>query len=143
VTRRRIGWSAIIAGSFVLVFVFVSMARNQVSSSAQIGGMNIGVQSHLAGIRIALRQISNDIKEHPGAVHYEVRWSPDWLAWWHLDDEYDRCYVMYYPRQHRLSYGSAGGEGGWDGVTPDMIAKSLTPNNPYMSFGTFGCQSYP
>ena len=79
-------------------------------SSTAKNGIYIGFQpDYDAAMKTALSQVGADIRKHPYAKTFYVRWSESRLVWVHLDEEFDRRDLLYNLDAKRISFGSGGG----------------------------------
>ena len=113
-------------------------------SSIDKGGMYIGVHTDTySAWRIALRQMNSDALRHPEADVFTVWWTESRLAWLDLDEETDRHGVEYIRKARRLMFFDSGGSGGFDGVSPAMLAGAAKSRNPWHALEQYGCATWP
>lgn len=134
---------AVAVSAALVTAIGISVTSGRSQSSASRDGLSIGVQRDAyKAWRLALEHIARDAASNPRPTDFHVYWYRSWDAQI-LRDETERAGVVYDRSRGRLKQYDYGGEGGWHGVTDDMLGKAIKAANPWDEFRKFGCTEFP
>jgi hypothetical protein len=141
---RKLLIASVIATLGIIATAGVAVVSLPSGSTVSRHGRDLRYQKDAeAATRLALLAIVADLRRHPEATAYQVRWNESPLVILGLDEEFDRHWLIYHHSEQKLTLSDYGGSGVWGNVREEYLSEAADRGSLVEVLKGHHCPSFP